>query len=242
MLDPRSWRVRLAALAGAASVLFAPVPALAFTYGNFVVARGGDVVEYRTDGSLVRTIPVPFPPGTRTENDPLGGIMFDSEARLAVYNGAAQPWLSVYDAPTDTWTHASLLGWTTFTTAGLAGLATSGRDVYVTDFGTLGGPERGVIEFDGDGGYAGNRFTSLFDTADLAVGPDGRIHALLAYSSVVSIYDGASKQDLGTVTLEGSVQGIAVREDGSYYGVSVNGRVRRFTPEGVSVDTLDTAI
>src|SRR5262245_13120395 len=218
MLDPRSWRVRLAALAGAASVLFAPVPALAFTYGNFVVARGGDVVEYRTDGSLVRTIPVPFPPGTRTENDPLGGIMFDSEAHLAVFNGAAQPWLSVYDATTDTWTHASLAGWTTFPTPGFAGLVTSGRDVFVTDFGTAGGPERGVIEFAGDLGYAANRFTDLFDTADLAIGPGDRIGALLAFSSVVALYDGGTKQDLGTVTLEGSVQGIALREDGSFYG------------------------
>ncbi len=241
-LDARAPRTVLTVLAAVAGLLADPAAALAFAYGNIVISHGSDVVEYRTDGLPVRTIPVPFPPGARGANDPLGGLMFDSEARLAVYNGAAQPSLSVYDATLGAWTHAGLSGWTTFTTAGRAGLATWGRDVFVTDFGTLGGPERGVIVFDGDAAYAGTRFGEQFDMADLAVGPDGRIHALLAFSSVVQIYDPVTRLDVGSVNLEGSVQGIAVREDGSYYGVSGDGYVRRLTPEGISVDTLSTAI
>jgi hypothetical protein len=214
----------------------------AFTWGNLVVTHGGEVREYRTDGSMVAALAVPFPPGARGEDDPLHGLAFDADARLAVYNGAAQPSLSVYEAATASWTHGSLAGWTTLPTAGFGGLVTRGRDVYVTDFSTLGGPERGIVEFDGDAGWPGLRFADLLDTADLAIGPDGRVHALLAFSSVVLVFDPGTRENVGSVTLEGSVTAIAVTADGSYLGVSGNGHLRRFTPEGVSVDTLDTAI
>lgn len=236
----RSARLFLGLVLGGGIVLSAP--AAAFTWGNLVITHDGAVREYRTDGSLVNTIPVPFPPGPRGADDPLHGLAFDSDARLAVYNGAAQPFLSVYEAANGTWTHASLPGWTTFTAAGHGGLVTRGRDVYVTDFSTLGGPERGIVEFDGDAGWAGLRFADLFDTADLAIGPDGRVHSLLAFSSVVYVFDPVTKQGVGSVTLEGSVGAIAVTPDGGYLGVSGNGLLRRFTPEGVSFDTLDTAI
>jgi hypothetical protein len=230
-----------AALAFAAGIALA-APAAAFTWGNVVLTHAGEVREYRTDGTLVNTIPVPFPPGPRGVNDPLHGLAFDADARLAVYNGAAQPFLSVHEAAGGTWTHATLAGWSTFETAGLGGLVTRGHDVYVTDFSTVGGPERGIVEFDGDGGWSGLRFADVFDTADLAVGPDGRVHALLAFSSVVYVYDPVTKQEVGSVNLEGSVQAIAVAADGDYLGVSGNGLLRRFTPEGASFDTLDTAI
>jgi hypothetical protein len=239
--DRRSLLTYVSLVAALGALAIDPSPAPAFTWGNLVITHGADVVEYRPDGTLVRTIPVPFPAGTRDANDPLGGIMFDSDARLAVYNGAAQPSLSVYDAGTGLWTHANFSGWTTPSGNYLAGLATWGHEVYVTDYGTEGGPERGVVGFDGDTGFSALRFGETFDTGDLAIGPDGRIHALVAFTSVVQIYDPVTKLDAGSVTLEGWVQGIAVREDGSYYGVSGE-RVRRFTPEGVSVDTLETAI
>ena len=224
-----------AVLAGA----LAP-PARAFTYGNLVVTRGSEIVEYRPDGIAVSVLPVPFPPGPRGPDDPLGGIMFDSEARLAVYNGAAQPWLSVYQASTGTWTHASLPGWSTFTNPGLAGLVTAGHDVYVTDFGTLEGPERGIVSFDGDAGYAGTRF-GLFDTADLSIGPDGRVWALLPFSSQTYGYDPLSGEVETTVALEGPVSGFVVRDDGGFYGVSGD-RLRSFDAKGLSQDTLVTAI
>ena len=226
----------------AVSSLAIPPPAGAFTYGNIVVTRGGDIVEYRPDGFAVGVLPVPFPPGARGPEDPLGGIMFDSEARLAVFNGATSPWLSVYDATTGGWTHTTWSGWSTLTDLGMAGLVTAGHDVFVTDFGTASGPERGIVGFDGDAGYAGERFGSVFDTADLAIGPDGRIHALLAFSSLVYIYHPVTKEDAGSAALEGSVAGIAVRPDGAYYGVSGDGNIRRFSAEGVSIDTLKTGI
>jgi hypothetical protein len=238
--SPRAVLLGLA-LAGVASVCAAP-PAAAFTYGNLVVTRGGDVVEYRTGGLPVATIPVPYPPGARGESDPLGGIAFDSDARLAVFNGAAAPYLSVFDPAGPAWTHTSVPGWTTFSTAGFSGLGTVGHDVVVTDFGTFEGPQRGLIRFDGEAAYAPWRFADIFDLADVAIAPDGRVHALLAFSSLVTIWDPVTGLDAGSVSLEGSVQAIALREDGAYYGVSGDGFVRRFTPEGVSVDTLETGI
>jgi hypothetical protein len=229
------------ALAGVA-LAWAPRPAPAFTYGNVVVTRGGDVVEYRTSGLPVATIPVPYPPGARSASDPLGGIAFDSDAHLAVFNGATAPYLSVFDPAGPAWTHASVPGWTTFTVGGFGGLGTVGQDVVVTDFGTSEGPQRGLIRFDGEAAYAPWRFAEIFDLADVAIAPDGRVHALMAFSSLVTIWDPATGADAGSVSLEGSVQAIALREDGAYYGVSGDGFVRRFTPEGVSVDTLETGI
>jgi hypothetical protein len=124
----------------------------------------------------------------------------------------------------------------------MPGLVASGRDVFVSDFGNAGGPERGIIHFDGDAGYAATRFADQFDVADLALGPDGRVHGLLAFSSAVTIRDPVTYEQVASVTLQGSVQAFAVAADGSYFGCSGDGLVRHFTSEGASFDTLDTAV
>jgi len=214
----------------------------AFAHGNLVVTYGGDVREYRTDGSLSRTIPVPFPPGDRVlSGDPLSGVAFDADARLAVYNGANAPWLSVYDAATSGWTHVTLDGWSTHPTGGYGGIACIGRDVFTGDVATVTGFANGLVSFDGDAAYGGRRDLAGFDFSDVTAGPDGRIHALVAGTNLVFVIDPGTLQSTGSVTLEGSVHAIALAPDGTYYGASGD-EVRRFTAEGVSYDTLQTAI
>ena len=214
----------------------------AFTYGNLVLTSGPDVREYRTDGLPVATIPVPYPPGLRGATNPLLALAFDVDAQLAVYNGAAAPYLSVYDAATAGWTHATLAGWSSPDAGGFGGLAAFGHDVVAGDMATPGGAENGLVAFDGDAGYVPRRDLAGFDIADLAVAPDGSLHALVAGTSLVFVFDPATLTNTGSVNLEGSLQAIALAPDGTYYGVSGDGFIRRFTAEGASFDTLNTAI
>ena len=56
------------------------------------------------------------------------------------------------------------------------------------------------------------------------------------------LFDPVTMVNTGSVQLDGSVQSIAVAPDGTYLGASGDGYIRRFTAQGASFDTLDTAI
>ncbi len=214
----------------------------AFTWGDLVLTSGTDIREFRTDGLPVATISVPYPPGARGGTNPLLGVAFDADARLGVYNGATEPYLSVYDAGAAGWTHATLAGWSTLSAGGFGGLAAFGHDFVAGDMATPSGAENGLLSFDGDAGYTARRDVAGFDFSDLAAGPDGRLHALVAGTNLVFIFDPVTMASTGSVQLEGSLQSIALAPDGTYYGASGDGFIRRFTAQGASFDTLDTAI
>ncbi len=239
---PPHARLALVALGILGGALAPSGPASAFSWGNVVLTSGAEVREFRTDGLPVASIAVPYPPGARGGTNPLLGLAFDSDARLGVFNGATAPYLSVYDAGVAGWTHATFPGWSTLELGGFGGLAAFGHDFVAGDMATPSGAANGLIAFDGDAGYLAERGIAGFDFSDLAAGPDGRLHALVANTNVVFIFDPLTMASTGSVQLDGSLQAIALAPDGTYYGASGDGSIRRFTAQGASFDTLDTAI
>ncbi len=214
----------------------------AYTYGNIVVTRGERIEEYRTDASAVGEVPVPYPGGTRTPEDPLRDVVFDQDARIAVYNGAAHPWLSLYDPGSRVWTHETLSGWSTLTTPGYGSLALSGPTLIATDTGTLDGLENGLLRFDSPNITAKLRFGSGFDFSDVATGPDGRIYALVAGTSLVWIYNPITLDLVSDVLLAAPITAMTVGTNGDIYAVDSDGGIRRFDATGAVVDGFPSGV
>lgn len=92
---------------------------------------GQAVLEYQPDGTLVQSIPVEQP-GPIYGGD-AGGIAFDDHGVLWIYNGNASPYLSSWDSQSNTWTHETYPGWSTYLGFPGQGIGTFDNFVFATD-------------------------------------------------------------------------------------------------------------
>lgn len=220
-------------------------PAAAYRFGNIVVAHDGVIQEYETNGTPVGApLTVPYPGGVRNQFQPLRDVVFDHEARLAVYNGAANPYLSLYSPTAMTWTHATLTDWSTVVNATFGGLASNATAVFATDTATLDDQESGLIRFDSPQTTNSERFASVLDFSDVAFGPDGLVYGLVANSSLVYTFDPVTLNPVGDgIILEDPVTAMTVGTNGDIYGVDSKGLIRRFNKtDGMLVKTLVTGL
>ncbi|MGH7725409.1 MAG: hypothetical protein ACREOU_08270 [Candidatus Eiseniibacteriota bacterium] len=216
--------------------------AAAYTYGNLVVARGAVIEEYRVDGTRVGDLPVPYPGGIRTVENPLRDVAFDQEARVAVYNGAAHPWLSVYDPALRTWSHETLTGFSTSEIPGFGGLASSVSALVATDTGTLDGAENGLLRFNTPDITAKQRFASGFDFSDVATAPNGRIYALLAGLALIWIFDPVTLEAVDQLLLPNPFVAMTVGSNGDVYTVDGEGTIRRYDATATLVDAFPSGL
>jgi len=206
---------------------------------NILVAVDQTIREYTMTGSLVQTIPVPYPVSPRPGTEWLKDVVMVDSDHMAVFNGTFSPYLSVLELSTGSWSHQTLAGWTMGNSQDLSGMGAYRSRVFVTDGSTVGGEPRGTIVFDMDAGTA-NRFEDRKGTHDVNVGLDGKLYLYgedWGDPDVLHIYDPQSLTYERTIRFPEyfTARGVAANRDGEIY-LTRGGEVMKISPTGQLLD------
>jgi hypothetical protein len=222
-------------LLGALSASAAPLQS-----GNVLVSTNGLVREYTPTGTLVRSLSVPYPGGSRPGTESVRDVVVTPEGNVEVYNGTFDPYLTRLDVASGTWTHRTYPGWSTVNNVSYGGLARFQNFIFATDMMTYGtGDEpKGLVRFDLNTG-AWSRFSAA-DYIDVTVGLDGLVYALAYDEVTVEVFDPRSLLPVRTVSLPWgkSIRGIAVSEAGDIYGASWDNNIYRFNAGGALIGSI----
>jgi len=202
---------------------------------NILVAVDQSIREYTMTGTLVQTIPVPYPVPQYPLTVWLKDVVIVDENRLGVFNGTLDPYLSVLDISTGIWSHKTLAGWSVGNNIYTSGMGAYGGRVFVTDGSPVVGPERGTVVFDLDAGTA-DRFEDRKGTNDVNIGLDGKLYLYgedWGDPDVVHVYDPITLNYERTVRFPDyfTTYGIAANHAGEIY-LTRGGEVMKISPAG----------
>ena len=210
------------------------------TPGNIIISDpfhlGQSLLEYQPDGTLVQSIEIEQPgnPGSA------GGITFDDQGLLWIYNGDSEPYLSSWDFQTNTWTHLSCPGWSSYLCFPCQGIGTFANFVFVTDMGAFGNPN-GLVRFDLSD-MSCYRFAEGINYSDLSVGLDGLLYARRYDNSspppptMIDVFDPITLEPVKSLTLSERSLTITADMQGHIYGVR-GSSILNYNPDGTLIDT-----
>ncbi|WP_157758845.1 hypothetical protein [Cystobacter fuscus] len=217
------------------------VAAEPFEPGNVLISTENSVHEYTPNGTWVRTLPIPYPTGTRPVTESARDALVDANGNLQIYNGTFDPYLSRYDVAAQSWTHWTFTGWSTANNVSYGGIASHGHSIFVTDMSTYGQGDipKGLVRFDLLTGGA-QRFADTIDFIDVTLGLDGLLYGLAGDERSVYVYDPSTLTQVRALSLPfGSyIRGIAVSTAGEIYGASWNDTIHRFSATGVQLGVI----
>ena len=98
---------------------------------DFAAAIGRDIRFYNTSGTQIGDLAVPYPDGPAPITESLRDITQLGDGRLAVFNGTFNPYLSIFDFNTATWTHTVVPGWSTSNNSRFGGIASVGDLIFI---------------------------------------------------------------------------------------------------------------
>jgi hypothetical protein len=236
--------VRALLLAGLAMMLGSPDTRanIVIDPDNILVTYFQSIREYTRDGTLVQSIPVPYPDEPRPGTEWLKDVAMLADGRMAVFNGTFSPYMSILEPGSGMWTHSTIDGWSVGNGSAISGIGAFGTRVFANDqdFVSFIGDE-GMVVFDADTG-TGNRFEPRFGTRDVNIGADGKLYSIGArFVSQDSIY----VYDPITLELERTLAhpnefdpgAVAADADGNIYIVEAH-RVRKTAPNGDLIEII----
>lgn len=226
------------------SVVVTVTPPPDFTAGNLLVTADNKLFECTRDGREVKLFLIPFGEPTRPATEEARDLVYFSDKDVAVYNGTFDPYLSVFNLASRTWTHYSCAGWSTVNNITYGGLATFQNYVFATDMNTVGAEDAGIVRFDRQDGYNCKRWQDVdppwtTEYADVNIGLDGMLYAVEGvHASNVDIHviDPDSLILRRTVTVP-SIRAIAVNASGDMFGVEFDGTIYHFDSDGNVLNT-----
>ena len=221
-----------------------------FTEGNIVASLDSILYEYTPGGTLVQVLPVGRgeSPDTffgldRISKEPARDLAM-SDGVLYLYNEQSNLGQFTFSDrlsrlstlfPTGEWRHDPFDDeWNQSSTL-QSGLTVLWPFVVVVD-GPVSGDARGLVRFDTSIGYAPTRFYR-----DVAGGLDGQLYGLKSDGTTVEVFDPMTLANVGTVSLDTSVNAIAVDAAGIIFGVGGISEVEiiNFGATGTTQDNLD---
>ena len=222
---------------GATPALFADItfdvgdlPPGPFGSGNLLVTHKNLIREYTPSGTLIGIRPVlGSMPGGGISTEKLRDLVVGPTGGLHAFVGHNDPVLSTFTPSDGLWRQDTEAAWAIFSSESLGGVAAFGDFVFVSDY--VGAD--GILRFDRADDFSTTPFDFNLDYRDLSLGWDGWLYALRSDGVHVDKYDPMTMFSQGNVTLEQTVQGIAVNPDGEIFGVATSSTIYRFSAAGV---------
>jgi hypothetical protein len=121
--------VRALLLAGLAMMLGSPDTRanIVIDPDNILVTYFQSIREYTRDGTLVQSIPVPYPDEPRPGTEWLKDVAMLADGRMAVFNGTFSPYMSIFNPASNSWSHSTVEGWRVGNNVGLSGIGAFGN-------------------------------------------------------------------------------------------------------------------
>lgn len=226
---------------------FAPGNIAPFTPGNIVVANGGSVTEYKSNGTIVQSIVVP--PADNRASVTVRDAVIDRFGRLHVMTSVPSgstsnqnTWLSTLDPNTDRWEHHTRAGWSLTGVSYNGGIGVSDKYVFAPDMRTgSGGASEGIIRFPLDELIQPELFDdgsqSIWRT--VKVGLDGFVYALTS-SGDMKRYDPETMRELRHFQIfrNASITSLTVDAKSNIYTIDLDNVIHRFNPDGIWIESI----
>ena len=201
-------------------------------------------ISVRTpSGTILQQIPVPYPGGARPATEYTRDLVMMEDGRIAVFNGTFDPYLSIYDPQSASWTHTTFSGWSQANNIFSGCIATYGPYVFVSDSRTFGSDPndelRGAIRFD-TRDMSAVRFSNFRGQNAVGVGLDGKLYVSgngSTNDTQVDVYDPVTLQFERSIFMNFSGPSFFARDlsataNGDLIVSADIGRIIRFDPSG----------
>jgi len=192
--------------------------------------------EYTADGVFVDSSPIPFEVGSSPWDDNVRDLVVDQDGDLHIYHDSGTAVLATRSALNGEWEYHTHGGWSTGSNLSYGGIAAFGDYVFVTDNGSSGGSQIGLIRFD-TRDWSSVRFSVGESYHDLNMGRDGLLYALKPSLGGLDVFEPEELTLIRNVTLSGNAafadkRGVVVDAAGDIYFVTWSEEVIHCNSEG----------
>ncbi len=216
--------------------LTAYATAIPLTEGNLVFQSNNTIMEFTRDGQLVQSFPIPAPVPEWSISESARDIVVLNNSHIFVYNGTFDPYLSILDLTTDTWTHRKDPGMWTVNNTSYGGIAVNENYAFVTSTGPDYYNPNGVVRFDLHSTASLAINADLF-AIDLNLGLDNSLYVLTGGGRDIIVYDPESMEQTGSINLYDILghtnhRNIAVNAAGEIFIADSAGNVQKIDRDG----------
>jgi hypothetical protein len=205
------------------------------TEGNLVFQSNNTIMEFTRDGQLVQSFTIPNPVSEWRVTEYARDIAVLNNSHIFVYNGTFDPYLSILDLTTVTWTHRKDPGMWTINNGTYGGVAVNENYAFVS---SMNG--NGVVRFDlhSSASISINPGPSAID---LNLGLDGSLYVLYPGGSpgglYLRIYDPEVMEQTGSINLHDIFghtehRAIAVNAAGEIFIADWDGDIHKIDRDG----------
>ena len=216
-----------------------PTPHIQIDRPQILVSTNNVLYVYTQTGELLESYEIPYPIEPRPYIEKALDIIPGPNKTIFVYNGTNNPYLSILDRNSGTWTHTTYPGWSTIS-YGKGGIGRFSKYIYLTDMYTSQNEESGILRFNTrDGSYTSHALGIKWNT--LTIGQDNLLYANKVWSNELQVLDPISMQGTDRVLLSSLSYpdwSIAVNAEGDIFGVALNSNIYHFNNTGLLLNTV----
>lgn len=202
---------------------------------QILVSTNNILYVYTQNGELLESHEIPYPLEPRPYIEYAREIIPGPNNTIFVINGAYDPYLSILDRNSSTWTHTTDPGWNLLS-YGEGGIGRFAKYVYLNDMDV---DQSGILRFNiRDGSF--ERYTTYKNWSTLTIGQDDLLYALTLFSREIQVLDPISMKEIRRFMLSTTriISSVAVNSQGDIFGVGLDNSIYHFDKNGLLVDSV----
>jgi hypothetical protein len=207
---------------------------------HILVCTNDILYVYTQTGELLESYEIPYPIEPQPITEYARDIIPRSKNTIFVYNGTFDPYLSILDLNSGTWTHTTYSGWSSVNGVPYGGIGVFQKYVYLTDMFTYPDPEKGILRFNLSDGSFERYHLDHNDWNQLTIGLDHQLYAVSSNTYEIQVLDPLSMEIMHEFRfLPIYILSIAVNTQGDIFGAANDGKIYHFNNEGLLLNSVD---